>query len=571
MATSGTITGSFNGSNARYLTFRCEWSVLSQDKANKTSNVRLRWIVTKTTSNLYTNKSNAPWGQTCDGVGTDGTLNFNLGDVNANTDYVIRDVTATIAHNANGTKTASIDGVLDLSGTTAGTGTFNGTMALPTIATTPPTVSALTVSDVGTKPSTVSAYVAGYTKFKLTATASATSPATIASYAFYNGSTLLQSGTSNTFTYSAPNSAGSYTFKVVVTDSYGNSTTKTINAVTVVAYSVPTVSATTFRCNSSGTADGSGTYASLKMTWTIANISGNTATVHKVTFNGADTTLTSGTAVIKSGVSTTSSYRAVYLVTDSFNNSATITQTIQSEFVNFDLYPDSASGGVGIGMVAELGYFASNLMVKSYKGYKALPTDDILADADAIPESGAQFYMCNGGSYTGSVPHSNYKYGKGFAVRRTATGIFVVLFPEDSSLPPIYNAKTSSGWSGWYGQLQTASVTNFAPTAANSWQQVSGLTLTAPVTGMYSIEALAHYNNSEPMGVAIITRGSSSSYTDWSACIDRASSGINIGTTQNLKTSYSGYLTAGDVVSVYAKYNSASSSNTVILRMKSLW
>lgn len=370
MATSGTITGSFNGSNAQYLTFRCDWSVTSQDLANKTSNVRLRWIVTKTTSNLYTNKSSTPWSQTCNGTTTSGSLSFNLGNVSANTDYVVRDVTVTIPHNADGTKNASINGTLDLSGTSAGTGTFSGSMALPTIATTPPTVSSLTLSDVGTKPSGVSAYVAGYTKFRLTATATPVSPATISTYAFYNGNTLLQSGSSNVFTYSSANTAGSYTFKVIVTDSYGNSTTKTNSAVTVVSYSVPTVSATTFRCNSSGTADGSGTYASLKMTWTIANISGNSATVHKVNFNGADTTLTSGTAVIKSGVSTSTAYTATYTVTDSFGNSATVSQTVQSEFINFDLYPDSTYGGMGVGMTAESGLASFNMPIKPYKGIK---------------------------------------------------------------------------------------------------------------------------------------------------------------------------------------------------------
>lgn len=376
MATSGTITGSFNGSNAQYLTFRCEWSVTSQDLANKTSNVRLRWIVTKTTSNLYTNKSSTPWSQVCDGTTTSGTLSFNLGNVSANTDYVVRDTTVTIAHAADGTKTASISGTLDLSGTSAGTGTFSGSMALPTIATTPPTVSSLALSDVGTKPSGVSAYVAGFTKFRLTATASAASPATIANYAFYNGNTLLYSGTSNTFTYSSANTAGSYTFKVIVTDSYGNATTKTNSAVTVVAYSTPTISATTFRANSSGTADGSGTYASLKMTWTIANISGNSETVHKVNFNGSDTTLTSGTAVLKSGLSTTTSYTATYTVTDSFGSTATVTQTIQSEFINLDLYPNSTTGGMGVGMAAESGRASFNMPMSVYGSLDVVPNSD---------------------------------------------------------------------------------------------------------------------------------------------------------------------------------------------------
>lgn len=372
MANSGSITGSFNGSNAQYLTFRCDWSVTSQDTANKTSNVRLKWIVTKTTSNLYTNKSSTPWSQVCDDTTTSGTLSFNLGNVSANTDYVVRDVTVTIAHASNGTKTASINGTLDLSGTSAGTGTFSGSMALPTIATTPPTVSSLTVSDQGTGYSTVGAYVAGFTKFKLTASASAASPATISSYAFYNGNTLLASGSSSTYTYSNYNSAGSYTFKVIVTDSYGNSTTKTNSAVTVSAYTTPTISATTFRCNSSGTADTAGAYARVQMTYSVASVGSNSAQVHKVKVGSlSDVTLTSGTAQTVGGsLSASTSYNAVYTVTDKFGTTATITQVIQSEFVNFDLYPSSSTGGVAFGEVAESGILSANMPIRPDKGVR---------------------------------------------------------------------------------------------------------------------------------------------------------------------------------------------------------
>lgn len=391
MATSGTITGSFNGSNAQYLTFRCEWSVTSQDLANKTSNVRLRWIVTKTTSNLYTNKSSTPWSQVCDGTTTSGSLSFNLGNVSANTDYVVRDTTVTIAHASNGTKTANINGTLDLSGTSAGTGTFSGSMALPTIATTPPTVSSLALSDVGTKPSGVSAYVAGFTKFRLTATATPVNPATISTYAFYNGNTLLYSGTSNTFTYSSANTAGSYTFKVIVTDSYGNATTKTNSAVTVVAYSTPTISATTFRANSSGTADGSGTYIQCSVTGTVANISGNkvaslvgdiTPTIGSHTFATNANSPASGTWR-PSGAATSTAYTVTYTVTDSFGSVATITQTVQSEFINFDLYPDSTYGGMGVGMIAESGLASFNMPVKPYKGIR-VTTYFTPASVDAI-------------------------------------------------------------------------------------------------------------------------------------------------------------------------------------------
>ena len=392
MATSGTITGSFNGSNAQYLTFRCDWSVTRQDLANKTSDVRLKWIVTKTTSNLYTNKSNTPWSQVCDSTTTSGTLSFNLGNVSANTDYVVRDTTVTIAHASNGTKTASISGTLDLSGTSAGTGTFSGSMALPTIATTPPTVSSLTLSDVGTKPSGISAYVAGYTKFRLTATATPVNPATISTYAFYNGNTLLQSGSSNVFTYSSANTAGSYTFKVIVTDSYGNSTTKTNSAVTVVAYSMPTITATTYRSNSSGTADGSGTYIQCSVTGTVANISGNkvaslvgniTPTIGSHTFATNANSPASGTWR-PSGAATSTAYTVTYTVTDSFGSVGTITQTVQSEFINFDLYPDSTYGGMGVGMTAESGLASFNMPIRPYKGVKTISYTSGIASVSDI-------------------------------------------------------------------------------------------------------------------------------------------------------------------------------------------
>lgn len=354
MANNGTITGSWNGSNAQYLKLRCYWEVTSQSTANKTSTITLHWIAQKTTSNLYTNKTGAAWSRNVGGTASSGTVNFNIGNTAANTDYEFLTQTGIVVpHNPDGTANPALSGTIDLSGTSAGVGSFSGSMSLPTIATTPPTAS-LSISDTWSHPSGIESttYVGGYTKFKLTATASATSPATVSTYAFYNGSSLLQSGSASTFTYTSANSAGSYSFKVVVTDSYGNSTTSSTVSATVNAYSTPTITATTFRCNSGGTADGSGTYASLKMTWTVANITGNTASVHKVTFNGSDTTLTSGTAVVKSGVSTSSSYVATYTVTDTIGNTATVSQTVQSEMVHLDFYP-STSGGVAFGKVAD--------------------------------------------------------------------------------------------------------------------------------------------------------------------------------------------------------------------------
>ena len=551
MATSGTITGSFNGSNAQYLTFRCDWSVTSQDLANKTSNVRLRWIVTKTTSNLYTNKSSTPWSQTCNGTTTSGSLSFNLGNVGANTDYVVRDVTVTIPHSADGTKNASINGTLDLSGTSAGTGTFSGSMPLPTIATTPPTVSSLTLSDVGTKPSGVSAYVAGYTKFRLTATATPVSPATISTYAFYNGNTLLQSGSSNVFTYSSANTAGSYTFKVIVTDSYGNSTPKTNSAVTVVAYSMPTITATTYRSNSSGTADGSGTYIQCSVTGTVANISGNkvaslvgniTPTIGSHTFATNANSPASGTWR-PSGAATSTAYTVTYTVTDSFGSVATISQTVQSEFINFDLYPDSTYGGMGVGMTAESGLASFNMPIKPYQGIVAEATNDILASADAMSGDRFKTFTMNGSSYTGTVPDANYKYGTGFVIKRHNTSVTATIYPESGGLSPIYNHKNSSGqWTGWTSPSMPIALTGTAASGVtinnNSSYKVGNLvvinlriTLTAaknmdtaiitgfpaPVSSLSSVGIIACACNRTDAAFAIMTDGTLATATSATA------------------------------------------------------
>ena len=382
------INGSFNGSNAQYLTFKCGWEVLSQDKANKTSTVQLRWIVTKTISNLGTFKSNAPWSQTVDGTTTSGSLNFNLGNVAANTDYVIRTDVVTIAHNANGTKTAAISGSLDLSGTSAGIGSFSGSMALPTIATDPPTGLSIAVSDMWTHPTGIASttYVGGYSKFKLTASATPVSPATIANYAFYANDALLQSGTSTSYTYPQPLAAGTYEFKLVVTDSYGNSSTTT-RSVTVLPYRMPSVYAEAYRCAGAtdNTPDPSGVYVRLRIQASYSNnISGNALVTRQTELGGNTYTWSYDSASrIEGTFPTANSYNAIFTVTDVIGNSATAKVFIPTEFVNFDLYPDSEVGGAAFGMIAKQDLFSVN--------HPAEFLDDAAVSGALIVEGSANF------------------------------------------------------------------------------------------------------------------------------------------------------------------------------------
>lgn len=353
---SGTITGSFSGgtSSSRF-TYKLIWSSSIYDVATRQSKVTLSWYVVCSASGYATYKLSTPWTKTVDGTTTSGTAAFNSSQAtltkNANT--LFRSETIYITHDADGTKSVSISGTMDLSGTSAGTGSLSGTMVLDQIAVTPPTATGLTLSDSGTGYSTVGVYVSGFTKLSFSASATA-GDADIASYAFYRDSTLLgtvsTSATTVTLTMTSTEPSGSYVYSVVVTDTAGNSDTYALSAVTIYAYTMPTISASTYRCDSSGNQDNDGTYGRVYMDYSVAAVGSNTATVHKVTINGSDYTTF---PAIVSGLATTNTYTAVYVVTDSLGTSATITQYVQVSFINFDLYPSSQGGGAAFGEAAQ--------------------------------------------------------------------------------------------------------------------------------------------------------------------------------------------------------------------------
>lgn len=77
-------------------------------------------------------------------------------------------------------------------------------------------------------------------------------------------------------------------------------------------------------------------------------------------------------------------------------------------------------------------------------------TNDVLADAVALPGYRFQWYVMGGSSgYTGTLPSDNYKNGSAIAIKRTENQIAVVVFPWLGTDPIIYNIYTSGTWSGW--------------------------------------------------------------------------------------------------------------------------
>ena len=353
----GTITGSFTGgTDSSKFTYKLIWTSEIYDVATRKSKVTLSWYVVCSASGYPTHKANTGWTKTVDGTSSSGSQNFNYPNpVNLpkNTNFLYRSEVVYITHGLDGTKTVNISGTINLSGTSAGNGSLSGQMVLDQIEVTPPTATGLTLTDVGTGYSTVGVYVAGFTTMRLTATATA-GDAPIASYEFYRGTTLIGRATDMDGTgevemaYTEP--AGSWVYSVVVYDTGGNSDTYALASVTINAYTPPTISATTFRCNSGGTQDNDGAYGRINMTWAVANVGTNSATVHKCTINGSDYTSFPQTV---SGLATTNTYSAVYVVTDSLGSTATITQYVQVSFINFDLYPSSNGGGVAFGEAAQ--------------------------------------------------------------------------------------------------------------------------------------------------------------------------------------------------------------------------
>ena len=388
---SGQITGNFTGgTDSSNFKYRLVWSS-TPDPANLRSKVVLSWYVISVNYAVTTYKQNAAWSKTIDGTSTSGTANFNYpnpASIPKNTPKLFRSESVYISHDPDGTKSVSISGTINLSGTSAGTGSLSGTMVLDVIPVNPPVATGLTLSDTGGAYGLVGAYVSGFTILSLTATATE-GDGIISSYAFYRDGSLMGTVTTSALTATLNMTelepSGAHIYSVTVTDSYGLSATYSLASVTIEPYTMPTITATTFRCDSLGNANNEGTYGKVDMSWTVANVGSNAATVHKVTINGSDYT---SFPQIVSGIATTNTYSAVYLVTDTLGSSSTITQQIQVSFINFDLYPSSSGGGVAFGEASQNDKFIVNHSESIFRGDADITGDLTIGNPLAIAEGG---------------------------------------------------------------------------------------------------------------------------------------------------------------------------------------
>ena len=350
MPNSGSIYGSFNGSSANNFIFRIDWTVLQQDNASRKSKVKFSWNVQRKYSGQNTYKYPAPWSQTTDGSTDSGNINFDIRNTPTYTDLEILTNTVWIQHGANGKKTAAVSGTLNLSGTSAGTGSFSGSIVLPDIPVTPPSINSFAISDVGASLAS-GVYVEGKSVIKLTATATAYEGATVSNYAFYRDGTLIGNNTTGVLTEAGTAISGSHVYKVIVTDSYGMTAEQSLAAITVYPYSLPKIdSSETYRCDTSGTEQSGGPSVKVKASWTTSSCGGYNTSSGTAAVNGYSASLTNGTAArIDANLNAAAAYTVTYTITDSFGETAVTTVPVLSAFRNFALYPDGTVGGFAFG------------------------------------------------------------------------------------------------------------------------------------------------------------------------------------------------------------------------------
>lgn len=197
--------------------------------------------------------------------------------------------------------------------------------------------------------------VAGYTKVKVSASASGSYSSTISSFDITGGYATTQTGTSLAYTGGVISSSGSKTFTVVAKDSRGRSSdSKSATAITFYAYSKPTVSSFTVARSSSNAKK-----VVVKANWTFSSVNSKNAATATLYYKKSSNTswTTYGTIAKNTNITLTndfeetSSYNFKVVVTDSLSNSAQEEGFISTIEVTMDFR--AGGKGLGIGKIAE--------------------------------------------------------------------------------------------------------------------------------------------------------------------------------------------------------------------------
>lgn len=229
-------------------------------------------------------------------------------------------------------------------GTNIGSSTCTCTVKIPTnIVPTFISITATPVNPFG------SLYLQGKSSIKLTINgASGVYGSTIKTYSI-SGGDYSYSGDKNTYTTGVVDKSGDITFTATITDSRGRTASKTVK-VTVTAYTLPTLTFETYRCDSSGTKDIiKGTYIYVKPTFTYCVITGNAIKTKSIKINNTSksTAFNSGQGYVFSGYALNTTHEVEVSITDNVGNTVTVIHDIDIGKVILNIPPHK--NGVGWG------------------------------------------------------------------------------------------------------------------------------------------------------------------------------------------------------------------------------
>lgn len=194
-----------------------------------------------------------------------------------------------------------------------------------------------------------SLYLQGKSSIKLTVNgAKGIYGSTITTYSIKGGD-YSYSGESNTYTTDVLSKSGDITFTATITDSRGFTASKTVK-VTITAYTLPTLTFETYRCDSSGTKDIiKGTYIYVKPTFTYCVITGNAIKTKSIKINNTSksTAFNSGQGYVFSGYALNTTHEVEVSITDNVGNTVTVNHDIDIGKVILNIPPHK--NGVGWG------------------------------------------------------------------------------------------------------------------------------------------------------------------------------------------------------------------------------
>lgn len=243
------------------------------------------------------------------------------------------------------------------SGSTAiGTSTLKLTVNAPSSV--KPTVSSASITIDNSANSVIKGwglYVVGYSKAKITASATGSYSSTIRSFTVSGGYSTTQTGSSLSYTGGKFTSSGSKTFNVVAKDSRGRSSdSKSAGTITVYAYSKPRISVFFAQRSSSNSKK-----IIVRANWSYSSVNSKNSTTATLYYKQSSSSgwTTYGTISKNVNVTLTSdfaeehSYNFRVIVKDSVGNSAQAETFVSTIDVLLDF--KAGGKGLGVGKIAE--------------------------------------------------------------------------------------------------------------------------------------------------------------------------------------------------------------------------